>query len=434
LTEVIMQSFARRALFIGAVGLAMTGCGEPAPMSTAPEIGALSAAVVTGACDINALNAGARDFAASKKDALFTIIGDLRPLVKFGPTAAGTDKAFDGLARLAAMRGTGAQRSGATGATLDALATGFLSCMESSVRGTVPEDFSVAGATDPGWMFEVRGKSGVDDEGGAYERGASGSYWAAEAPSGWSASLDPQSPSKRFLIYGYRILDFLPNDPTVGSAFEIRTIPTIASGQLLLESPLRIGLCNVDATTTLRVQHIGDVLPLKSLACAPPQEFAGAATFGQRLASFFAPRPLYAFFIGAVGGAASELSPSAVIDMQAVTISFVQPVANGRVSAAMVDGNGNPVAVSVTTQGGTPLPDVVVTLAIAGNNSAIAFFRDGSAAVSVTVSRTTNALGVATFDNVFLTKAGGYVLEASGAFDGVAGAPRLSNSFNWQNK
>ncbi|HET6679743.1 MAG TPA: hypothetical protein VFG84_00960 [Gemmatimonadaceae bacterium] len=394
----------------------------------------MSAAVVTGICDINALNAGARDFAASNQDALFTIIGDLRQLVKFGATAAGTDKSFDGLARLAAMRGTSAQKSGATGATLDALATGFLSCMESSVQGTVPPDFNVAGATGPGWMFEVRGKSGVDAESGAYERGASDSYWAAEAPSGWSASLDPLSPSKRFLVYGYRILDFLPNDPTVGSAFEIRTIPTIASGQIVLDSAFHIGLCSLDATATLRVQHKNDILLLKPLDCAPPPAFALAASFGEQLVNFFAPRPLYAFFIGAVGGAESELSPNAVIDMQAVTLSFVQPIADGQVSVAMADGNGAPVAVSVTTQSGTPLPNVVVTLAIAGNNSAIAFFQDGSAPASATVSRTTNALGVATFDNVFITKAGGYVLQVSGAFDGVAGAPQLSNPFNWQNK
>lgn len=430
-----MSTSSRGTLLLSAAVLLVTACGEPASTSTAPEPGPVAAAVVAGTCDINALKAGARDFAASNRDPLFTIIGDLQSLVKFGATTGGTDKAFDGLARLAAMRGTSAQKSGATGATFNALATGFLACMENSIIETVPADFNVTGATGPGWMFEVRGKSGVDAAGGAYERGASDAYWAAEAPAGWGASIDPVSPAKRFLVYGYHIVDFLPNDPTVGSAFEIRTIPTIASEQLVLASPLHFGLCNVDATaTTLRVQHVDDILPLSDLACAPPAAFAQASSFGQRLVDFLAPKPLYAFFFRAVGGAGSELSPSVVIDMQAVTLSFVQPVADGQVTVAMADANGNPIQVSVTTLNGTPLPDVVVTLAIAGNHSSIAFFKDGSAVASTTVSRSTNALGVATFDDVFLTKAGGYVLEASGAFDGVSGSPVLSNSFNWQNK
>jgi hypothetical protein len=159
--------------------------------------------------------------------------------------------------------------------------------------------------------------------------------------------------------------------------------------------------------------------------------------FASRAVDFFAPQPAHAALVlGAVGGAVSELSPSVVIDMQTVQIAFLQPIADGRVSRPIADANGNPIQISVKTQNGTPLPGVTVTLAIAGNSSSIAFFKDGNGPAVVSVSRTTNSNGVATFasPNIFLVKAGGYQLIATGAFDGVAGVPILSNSFNWQNK
>jgi hypothetical protein len=45
-----------------------------------------------------------------------------------------------------------------------------------------------------------------------------------------------------------------------------------------------------------------------------------------------------------------------------------------------------------------------------------------------------NATGLVSFDNVYLTKAGGYQLGFQIAFDGVSGAAVFTNSFNMQNK
>lgn len=439
-----------RACLLVIATTALVACGERStpPAPTAPHVRTeITATTLPLTCDVRALKANARAYAASHKDPLFDIIDDLKSLSKDGPNPAATDKAFDGLARLAAMRGTSAQASAATGAAFDALTTGFLGCMESYITATVPSDFSVDGALGPGWLYEVRGKDAVDGAAGAYERGSS-PFWAAEAPAGWGASISATSQAKRFLIYGSRITDFLTNDPTVGSAFELHTIPTLGSGVLSLSSPLLIGLCDVEVTPTLRVQHVGDILPLRSLTCSGPPAFASAATSPSRLLSaldplslakaavrFFSPRTANAaLIVGSVGGGISELSPSAVIDMQSVDLHFVHGVANGVISRPLADSSGNPIQVSVTTRNGTPLPNVVVTLGIVLNSSSIAFLRDGAAAPSVTVSRTTGADGVATFDDVFLTKAGGYQLTATGSFDGVAGSPVLSNSFNMQNK
>ena len=385
------------------------------------------------ACDFTALKANARAYAASNKDDLFTIIGDLQAMYRRG-NAQTTDKAFDGLARLAAMRRTTAQLGTATGDTFNALTLGFIGCMQTSISEKLPDDFSVAGALGTGWIYEVRGKGGVDADGGAYARGSTGAYWAAEASLSWT----PASDQKRFLIYGYPIL-FPVNDTKVGSALELRTVPAIGAG-LTLSSPLNIGLCNVTVGSAVRVQHVSDVLPKKGLVCTPGEVAplqVGLSGLVHRAIEWLSPKPAYAaMFVGSIGGAVSELSPSVVIDMGNVNFKFVNGIADGRNSRAMTDSSGNPVSVSAKTAGLKSLPaGIVVTLSIAGNQSNIAFFKVGKNGASVaTVTRTTNGQGIAVFDDVFITKAGGYQLVATGTWDELPGTPVISNSFNIQNK
>jgi len=439
-----MRPLLRTAFAIAAASVALTACSDrPSSAPTAPrQAQPAVATALTLSCDFTALKANARDYAASNQDPLFTIIGALQKSInKSGLNAGATDLAFDGLARLAAMRGTAAQRGTATGAIFDALTTGFIGCMESYITATVPSDFTVAGALTAGWMYEVKGKAG-DGSVGAYERGSS-PYWSAEAPAGWGASITPASQATRFLIYGFRLTNFLTNDPTVGSAFEIRTVPAIGAPALTLQSPLLIGLCNINPASTVRVQHISTVLTKQTLVCADPPVFALESSglrlldpraLAQRAIDFLAPKPAYAFGFGGVGGAVSELSPSVVIDMQSVTLAFVFNIVDGGNSQPLQGTDGGPVKVRVTTQGGTPLSGANVTLAVYGNSSVIAFFSDNGGPNTPSVVRTTDANGIATFTGVSLTKAGGYQLTATGSFDGIAGAPVVSNSFNIQNK
>jgi hypothetical protein len=432
------------ALFLAGAVAILAACGDPT--TSAPSIVSRGIAGDPGSagCNTFALEQNARAYAASADDPLFTIIAELGRHCESGPDAATTDEAFDGLARLAAMRGTSAQKSDATGATFDALTRGFLGCMEDYITSSIPEDFSVAGALGEGWMYEVRGGQS-DASAGSYERGTS-PYWAAEATQGWAASIASNSRAKRFLIYGYQLPDYVAIDPTIGSGFEIGTIPSIASGKLAFSSPLTIGLCEVELSSTLRLEHVTTVLPGEELGCDPPPSFAQVAQSDwasaisplrlvAKAAELLSPRPVYAAMrVGSVGGAVSELSPSVVIDVQSVRFTLVQPIAKGRISEALADANGTPVRIQVTTQNGTPLSGAEVTLAIDGNHGKPAHLRDGSSAPGATVTRTTAADGVATFDNVFLTKAGGYRLVASGGFDGIAAAQLVSNLFNMKNK
>jgi hypothetical protein len=458
-----MKRQMRRFLGLFAAGVSTAACTDRTTPSTLtapnpPRASVDAAAFVqlqTLACDFTALKADARAYASSNQDALFTIIGDLQSLSKNGPNAAATSKVFDALARLAAMRGTPAQNTGGVnvvGAPFDRLTHRFLGCAEAYIV-TGAQENNFAGATGPGWMYEVRGGA-ADATTGVYERGAVGQYWVTETIGNatWAQTLNVTSPAAvvthRALIYGFHPANFATNDPQI-SRFEHFTVPAITGGALTLNPGVNIGLCAVPVVNpTLRVQHINEVLTYKGLQCTGPvafarlstsSVFASVPTLVGRALGMFAPQPLHAsMLLGAVGGGKGVLSPSAVIDIRAVTPSFAFPIVNGNNSTPLKGNDGNPVTVNVTTQGGTPLPGVIVTLAVQGNNSVIAFFSDNGAAATATVQRTTDANGVATFNGVSLTKAGGYTLVATGTFDtgpnALTSAGVASNAFNIQNK
>jgi hypothetical protein len=291
-----------------------------------------------------------------------------------------------------------------------------------------------------------------------YERGAS-PFWATETigTATWAGTLNVTSPSNatthRALIYGFHPETFNTKDPQI-SKFEHFTIPAIPNdehtGALALTAPgVNIGLCAMAAVnSTQRVQHVNEVLPKKELRCSTPPEFgslstssvfAGIPAILGRAFDMFAPQPLHAaVLLGAVGGSKGELSPSAVIDMEQVTLSFVFPILDGKNTTPLLGSDSLPVKVLVATKGGTPLAGVHVKHELAGNSSVIAFFSESAncgppTAASVTRGPT-GADGIASFAGVCLTKAGGYQLVATGTFDGVPAQPKLSNSFNIQNK
>ena len=438
----------RPTLVLVAAGVTLAACSDDHASSvTAPPPVRISASLSL-VCDPASMTTQASAFAASSSDPLFNIIGALA----FHTGAEATDLAFDGLSRIAAIRGTSAQKSGATGATFDALAKGLLGCTEPYIRSTVPETFSVAGALGAGWMFEVRGNNSKDPAtAGAYARG-SVPFWAAEPQSGktWGNSLKVTAPAtttatNRVLIYGFKPTDYATLDPKVGNAFELQTVPTIASGVLSLTPAINIGLCQVDLTETARVQHVVSILPEEGLTCANPPAFSVIASLNKsflnptwlagKAVGFFAPRTLEAaMFVGSIGGAVSELSPSAVIDMQEVDFEFTLKVKDGNKSDALQAENGGPLKIDVGTKNGSPLTGATVTLAIEGNRSSHAYFQDGNNPPSATVTRTTDQNGIATFAGVTVTKPGGFRIVATGNFDGVVGVPVTSNLFNIKNK
>src|SRR5215204_6220273 len=162
-----MRPVLRSLLTLSAASVALAACtdtrsSEPtAPSQLRP---AFALGPVPASCNITALRDNARIYFAKSNDPIYKIISDLAklPTGTFA-TAATTNKAFDGLARMALVRLTSLQNSSATagalGTAFDALAKGFLGCAQSSVReGVLDVDFT--SFVQDGYLFEVRGGSG----------------------------------------------------------------------------------------------------------------------------------------------------------------------------------------------------------------------------------------------------------------------------------
>jgi hypothetical protein len=455
--------------------MALAACSDqPTSAPTAPTLPRASvpagvngaALVLEGSCDINQLKADARAYANRSNDVLLSIIGDLQGLVRSpldGNTQA-TDKAFDGLSRMAAIRGTSDQKAGVTGAVFDRLVRGFLKCMDPDVYAGALEPEPPAGgvgfrpALGPGWVFEVRGKDATDGMGAAYERSSPDNtppdtWWGAWPNAAtWAEAIQSTVTADRVLIYGYKTNFLEIGGGKVGNSFEHRTIPQ--TNKLPATNPTfvlsaTLGLCFFDGNQVkdeYRINHANTFLPLASteFTCSTPTPFtavpASSLAFGrlnpvamaQRAAGFFMPRPLYAssaFFLGIVTGTRDDFSPSAVYDLSQVTLSF-DHIDDGFINTALTSG-GNPVRVWARSPSGAPIPGVDVTIRIAGNNSTISFLNGSQ--TSVTFPGTAD--GYAVLTGLSLSKAGGYQLSAEVNVAGVVGAfPFLSDQFTIQNK
>jgi hypothetical protein len=132
-------------------------------------------------CDVNQLKADARVYAKKANDVLVSIAGDLAALTKNGTTVASTNKAFDGLSRMAAIRGTTDMNPEATGLAFDGLVRGFLKCSLPVVTADAVEpnppfapNTGFKSALKGKWVFEVRGQTSTSSDltKGAYERGS----------------------------------------------------------------------------------------------------------------------------------------------------------------------------------------------------------------------------------------------------------------------
>lgn len=480
--------------------VALAACSdEPTSASRTPtvvrpslEVAAAGLLQVIRPCDINALKADARLYANKSNDLLLTIIGDLASAVKNGPSTAGDDKAFDGLARMAAIRGTSAQKPGVTGEVFDRLVKRFVGCMQQHVYANVqePDPPTVPGtlgggfkqALGGGWVFEVRGKSSgpyADPSGAAFERSTTTpqDWWAVDAPGGaWATAISSSLTNctvapipavcDRVLIFGWR-RDFIPSLARAGSAFEHRTIPDVntpleAGDDFTLAAD--VGLCVTDASpievnlATQRVNHDSKFLELSDpircgLTTPPPlvSQAHGSLAFRQlnpmrvarRAVDFLMPQLAHAsmFDGGSITGRPDDFSPSAVIDLSQVKLVF-DPIADGSISTALAS-NTNPShevrVYAYSIPDNQPIPGVDVIVKIAGNSSTISFFGGTSSdSVTITPSQVTakgTPEGYAKLTGVQLTKAGGYILSAQVNVAGVTGATLFNSlAFNIQNK
>jgi hypothetical protein len=416
-------------LFAAAIGL--VACTDEAPgPPTVPHVRGVNASLQI-ACDFNKIKQDGKAYIALANDVFYSHVTNMQKasqasdwanVHKYGMLAEG---------RLADIRGSTAQKSGSTATDGGQVATDVAVCFDASTIGPIPDDFAskITLAMGKGGAFEVPGIS-IGTADGAYSRGET-PFWAAEPATTW-----PTNPAGGFILYGFKDPAFNSIDPKVVAAFDHRTLPDRISGLIsFTNNKLDLGACDVGIlASTVRVQHITRILPLASLKCtggdpwSPPT--ASLSLSNLNILSFFAPKPLHAAMaLGAIGGGGSELlSPSVVVDMQNVIATFYsQPT--GAVVGQTIRGTpaSQNVQVKVTTLNGSPLVGATVTITVAGNSGT-------NVKVFNNVEVTVDPDGIATFDQIYVNKTGGYTLFATPSFDGVGGATVTSNLFNVQSK
>lgn len=425
--------------------LAAAACGgdsSTAPASQTPAASADLASSATLVCDptFSQTKADARAFFASGSDPIFTTLRNMQSAYKTGGASAATDTGFNALQQIAAARLT--SRQGGTAAAGNALTKDLLACMN---VGPIPGTFDVTSALTSG-IYEVRG--GTSDGNGpalaqiavAGQRSATTPVWGIETLGAWGATFAGNA--TRYLVYGapLAVSSFTPDpaatDPSNAAytGFDISTIPVMPG--LALANQVRVGICinPTSGGSTNLLAHGGaagtTVLQLSlpsfcsGVASAAP---AGGffATIAHGALSLLAPTPAYAFSIGGVGGLPSGLSPFGPVKVLAdsVVLTFTQQPSNGTISAPISPA----VQVTATTPRGTPIGGVQIRLQVIGNNGI-------NAAVSNDTLETTSDLpgsaGVATFTNLFVTKAGGYTIQATGSLGGSATSSVTSVLFN----
>lgn len=381
-----------------AAGLLLAACGrDPSAtiLGTTPTASLGSAPI---ACDFTTLRQSAQRFFSSPRDEVFAIIEDVELLWQPGGTPAADAKAFDGMARVAAGRGTTSQAG--SGADGEEVVKGFIGCTSSTAYPSDLDSLDVA--IDEG-LLEVR--AGAQDPTGSAQafdaspgqRVPADPEWGAETPS-WSATT-----GQRLLLFGYeRPVSTFTNEPPVmnGSVpftgFELSSFP--AHPAFPASAPLHAGICIDPALYALprllhNAQPSSSVLGLVSLSFCP----AGNGVLG----------------LGGVGGSLSGLSPSGavIVTPRNDAIIFTQQPSDGIIKQPISPA----VQVRALTNLGTPIGGVQITMTLQPGG--------------VTFRAVTQSDGTATFPNIRIPTRGVYTLTVNGSLGEIPLKPATSRAF-----
>jgi hypothetical protein len=391
----------------------------------------------TGTCNFTTLRSDAKLYVKNLKDPLYTYIDTHQDAFKAGGLNAATTAAgWDVVWYVGTIAGTDAVGAAANGdkflhdvflcTTVDASNAGF------------------AAALSENGLFAVRNGDKPNAQNAVTSRGSdvNGPFFGGERS---NTGLNWQETPGPFLFYGYPITaaDFATNvsvEGSAGQAFELSTLP---AGMSFVYNPIKAGVCNLTAPagSFARILHQHKVNNVDTDVILPPPAnptpaFCGSLTpevgslnaptgsfaaVMHRVTSWFAPKPLYAYF--GVGGSAlvEDLSPIGPVTFDD-TLKFVQDVPGANVSDTLRVGGQfyNPtIAVKVYSKSiaATPLAGIQVTLDVIGNNGS---YLQGNQ------SATTGDDGIAYFTNYSINKSGGYIIKATDEF----GTVTLSNQFN----
>jgi len=304
--------------------------------------------------------------------------------------------------------------------------------------GPVPDKFNPAAALLAG-VFEVRGNTASAPAATAFNSSqghaatAAAPLWGAEPSNNiWTRSGATYG---RYLVYGY------PLGTDVRTAgFELGTLPASLSNFLSTSTDaFRVGLCisqaNVTAGVANRLVHGGSIIVDPNALLQQGTQFCfqhitslGTTTwyamFLSRAASLLAPKPAFAQTgfdgIGGLPDGWSPIIPNPLTG-SSINLAYVQQPTNENVNTPIV-----PTVTVRATDGALPVPGVVVTITITGNQGAPDIISNNQAI--------TGTDGIASFPGLQVNKAGGYTLTASGSLSGVPTNSVVSVLFNVKNQ
>jgi hypothetical protein len=379
-----------------------------------------------------------KTYFANSKDAVFAVLDTMKTAYATSAAAA-TPVGFRVLTQLAQAANAGSSRVKGDAIQGSTFANDVLGCM--TVTGyTAPIDFS--GALGQTGVFAVRSDSRLAAAVSRSIDPTTGPLFGAEPgqADGWYARLAGAAYADAFLFYGSKLPDTstFNNEATSGVTFDLSTLPAPLSFMKITGvdtvATLRAGVCDMlSANAQILHEHDGAaILPQASepafcaLDATPSIGFSNSrypmlAFAAKRVMSWFMPQPLMAGFGGgsALLSGLSHAGPvTFIVDANTGLTFSTQP---GRSKLTASPQFNPPIAVQVLSTNGTPLGRVKVALTVAGNV--------GSFTPPADSVRFTNTLGIASFPNFYLDKAGGYTITATTPY-----GSKVSNLFNISGK
>jgi hypothetical protein len=413
---------------VGAVILVSCAKDQTSAPALLPTEASFAKPVIVNYCSFSNISNAARNYFASRTDQVYSLIDAMNTAYKAGGTSAkATNSAgFAVLGRLGEAADAKGTAAGLTAAQGSIFANAVLKCM--SVGGYVAGDadyISFAAALSDSGLFAVRdtGQSTAVKSRGLDADGLP--MFGAEPTTNGTSSKWPiqvtASPSGKALFYGAKTkakTETLANEDLSSLAFELSTLPS----PLTFSPKILVGVCSIDALSARTIhRHAtapntfatailapGGVLSFCSTTTgAVSPNLSSFAYATQRLANWFSPKPAYAFALRGGGGAGlvDGLSEFGAVEYTPSILWTAPPNARTTLNA---NPQFAPIIVTVTTvKDGKPnVPYVgTVTLQIVGNSGSFTNPPVGS-------STETDANGVATFNNLYIDKAGGYTVTA----------------------
>ena len=367
---------------------------------------------VKATCDFTVMRAAAKDYFVDQRGTLYDAIDVMQTAHRNAGggnagNAAATDEGFAVLTLTAANVKDAAEITGTT-TQGNAFVHEVFKCMSVAGYGPSVSFTNSLGATG---LFDVVDQNVSTAVVARYAVGNSPAFGAEPDGGNWPVS----GPT---LFYGSAVeVSTLSNEAVKGTVADLKTLPVYAS----FPAKFKAGACKVtDPLARALHQHGTDATilpPVQMSFCIGFDEDLASVSgstsgfaFGlKQAASWFAPRPLYAAamptrFGGGGAGLVDGLSEIGPVSFTS-TVSFDNPPKTIRLSRQP---QSPPITVLNETSNGNPLAGVLITLTVVGNSGSFTNPPVGSTAV-------TNDEGIATFDELFIDKSGGYTIVAKSA-------------------